>query len=149
MAVCAALHSATAPGRTRRRESLIICFSRLEAVPQTCLAVSDQTGHISQFQQCHRLVPPHGIRKASQLWHQPLKLSRYPRKTHASVEYLRQHAGPGQDSNPAKQYSTQLHVAANVRRGKPNLSLAHPLTFHSSCKMIFHPAQRIFHPQKA
>ena len=34
-AVVAALHWATAPGRTKRRASLIICFSRLEAVPQT------------------------------------------------------------------------------------------------------------------
>jgi hypothetical protein len=34
-----------------------------------------------------------------------------PRQTHASVEYLRRHAGLGQDSNPAKQCRIQLHVA--------------------------------------
>src|ERR1019366_7666625 len=33
------------------------------------------------------------------------------RQTPASVEYLRRHAGLGQDSNPAKQYRIQLHVA--------------------------------------
>jgi hypothetical protein len=35
------------------------------------------------------------------------------RQTHASVEYLRTHAGLGQDSRPAKQYRLQLHVTTN------------------------------------
>jgi hypothetical protein len=35
VAVCVALPSATTPGRTKRRASLIICFSRLEVVPHT------------------------------------------------------------------------------------------------------------------
>jgi hypothetical protein len=40
------------------------------------------------------------------------------------VEYLRRHAGPGQDSNPAKQSRIQLHVAMSaalvnsMRRGQ-------------------------------
>jgi hypothetical protein len=37
VAVVAALHWATATGRTKRLASLIICFSRLEAVPHTIL----------------------------------------------------------------------------------------------------------------
>ena len=37
------------------------------------------------------------------------------RPTHASVEYLRTHAGLGQDSHPAKQYRMQLHVTTNDR----------------------------------
>src|ERR1035437_3804162 len=37
VAVCAALHWATASGRTKRRASLIICISRFEAVPHALL----------------------------------------------------------------------------------------------------------------
>ena len=37
------------------------------------------------------------------------------RQTPASVEYLRRHAGLGQDSNPAKQSRIQLHVARTLR----------------------------------
>ena len=37
------------------------------------------------------------------------------RQTPASVEYLRRHAGLGQDSNPAKQSGIQLHVARALR----------------------------------
>ena len=36
-AVYAALHWAATPGRTKRLASLVICFSRFEAVPQTLL----------------------------------------------------------------------------------------------------------------
>jgi hypothetical protein len=36
-------------------------------------------------------------------------------QTHASVEYLRTHAGLGQDSRPAKQYRMQLHVTTNAQ----------------------------------
>jgi len=35
------------------------------------------------------------------------------RQTHASVEYLRRHAGLYQDLHTAKQYRMQLHVATN------------------------------------
>jgi hypothetical protein len=31
------------------------------------------------------------------------------------VEYLRRHAGLGQETGPAKQYRLQLHVATNVK----------------------------------
>jgi hypothetical protein len=31
------------------------------------------------------------------------------------VEYLRRHAGLGQETGPAKQYRMQLHVATNAR----------------------------------
>ena len=37
VAVCAALHWATASGRTKRLASLIICISRFEAVPHALL----------------------------------------------------------------------------------------------------------------
>src|SRR5664279_5418137 len=37
VAVCAALHWATASGRTKRLASLIICISRFEAVPHAFL----------------------------------------------------------------------------------------------------------------
>ena len=37
------------------------------------------------------------------------------RQTPAFVEYLRRHAGLGQDSNPAKQSRIQLHVARTPR----------------------------------
>ena len=40
---CAVLHWATAPGRTKRLASLVICISRFEAVPHTFLAIRDLT----------------------------------------------------------------------------------------------------------
>ena len=45
------------------------------------------------------------------------------RQTPASVEYLRRHAGLGQDSNPAKQYRIQLHVAIDAARFKRNVNI--------------------------
>ena len=59
------------------------------------------------------------------------------RQTPASVEYLRRHAGLGQDSNPAKQSRIQLHVAIDAARvnakygGTPkdfSGSYSHPLS---------------------
>ena len=48
-----------------------------------------------------------------------------PRQTPASLNYLRRHAGPGRDSNPARPCRIQLHFAVDA--GRAGLRQVEPL----------------------